>query len=210
MSNKIIVFIDQDQMKAQKNNNYSLFLAKKVNKSFTVIWQSKGAKASVGVPSYEYKNQFDIDTPSYIINYTNDPIKKGDVTFMSGGKDLPIDTGKQTTLDENGIFSAVTNIPDDDDDDIILVNNELQANPKEILKDSNGKNIWVNSESGMDIGTASIKPKHEYQIWFGNIQETGSLIAKNRSKVIVVKMKNGEDKTITYNKKGEWKTGKPS
>lgn len=49
---KIIVDIAQSQIEAQKDNNYSLYLAKKVNGSYTVIWQSKGAKATVNTPSY--------------------------------------------------------------------------------------------------------------------------------------------------------------
>ena len=52
MGNKITIVIEEKQLVEQKANNFSLYLAKKVNNSFTVIWQSKGAKATVGEPSY--------------------------------------------------------------------------------------------------------------------------------------------------------------
>ncbi len=207
MSNTITVFIEEEQLKAQKANNYSLYLAKKVNNSFTVIWQSKGPVATVGTPSYQYENKFDIDTPSYNVNFTNDPVTEGAVTFTSGGKDCPIDTGQITTLDANGIFTEAKNGGVASD---ILVQNKLQANPHEILRDSEGNNIWVNTESGMNIGDATITPKYEYQLWFENYQETGSLIAKNLSNVMNIEMKAGESETVTYDNAGEWVHGEPA
>lgn len=207
MSNTITVYIEEEQLKAQKDNNYSLYLAKKVNDSFTVIWQSKGAIATVNVPAYQYHNEFDINTPSYMVNYTNDPVQSGDVTFTSGGKNLSINTGQTTVLNANGIFEAAKNGGDPSD---VLINNELQANPHEILLDSKGNNIWVNRESGMNIGTATITPKYEYQLWFGNIQETGSLIAENRSNIATVSLQAGDAKTITYDNSGDWINGEPA
>ena len=101
MSNQqIIVYIEEAQLIAQKINNYSLFLAKKVNNTFTVIWLSKAPKATTGQPSYQYKNIFDISDASFMVNFTSAPLQEGDITFTSGGKNLPINTGQITTLNE--------------------------------------------------------------------------------------------------------------
>jgi hypothetical protein len=206
-SQQIVVYIEEEQLVAQKNNNYSLYLAKKVNNDFTVIWQSKGPVATVGNPSYQYRNTFDITTPSFMVNYTNDPVQVGDVTFTSGGKNLAISTGQITTLDQNGVFSPAKNGGKPAD---ILINNLLQANPHEILLDAKGNNIWVNRLSGMNVGTATLTPKDQYQLWFGNIQETGSLIASNLSNQTIVSMTDGETKTITYTDTGVWVPGEPA
>ncbi|WP_030129065.1 hypothetical protein [Pseudomonas sp. QTF5] len=206
-SQQVILFIEEEQLIAQKNNNYSLYLAKKVNNDFTVIWQSKGAKATVNNPSYQYRNTFDITTPSFMVNFTNDPIQQGDVTFTSGGKNLPISTGQTTILDANGVFSPAKNGGKPSD---VLITNQLQGNPHEILLDSNGKNIWVNRQSGMNIGTATLTPKDQYQLWFGNLQETGSLIASNLSDAYVATLQNGGSITLTYTDEGTWVTGEPA
>lgn len=206
-SQQIIVFIEEQQLIAQKNNNYSLYLAKKVNNDFTVIWQSKGPVATVNNPSYQYRNTFDIATPSFMVNFTNDPVTSGDVTFTSGGKNLPISTGQTTTLDANGVFSPAKNDGKPSD---VLINNLLQGNPHEILLDSNGHNIWVNRQSGMNIGTATLTPKDQYQLWFGNTQETGSLIAVNLSNAYVATLQNGGSITLTYTDSGTWVTGEPA
>lgn len=207
MSQQIIVYIEEQQLIAQKNNNYSLYLAKKVNNDFTVIWQSKGPIATVNSPSYQYKNTFDIATPSFMVNYTNDPVTSGDVTFTSGGKNRAISTGQSTILDANGVFSPPKNDTTPSD---VVINNQLQGNPHEILLDATGNNIWVNRASGMNIGTATLTPKSEYQLWFGNRQETGSLIAQNLSNATVQKMVDGQNITITYTNTGTWVNGEPA
>lgn len=206
-SQQIVVYIEEEQLVAQKNNNYGLYLAKKVNNDFTVIWQSKGPKATVGNPSYQYQNTFDIATPSYMVNFTNDPVQSGAVTFTSGGKNLAISTGQITTLTANGVFTPAKNGGNPGD---VLVNNQLQANPHEILLDDKGNYIWVNRQSGMNIGTATLTPKSQYQLWFGNLQETGSLIASNLSDPTVVTMTDGQTKIITYTNSGTWVTGAPA
>lgn len=49
-SHTVIVSIDQSQIVAQKANNYGLYLAKKVNGAFTVIWQAIGPIPTVDKP----------------------------------------------------------------------------------------------------------------------------------------------------------------
>jgi hypothetical protein len=142
-----------------------------------------------------------------MVNYTNDPVTTGNVTFTSGGKNRPISTGQSTILDTNGTFSPPKN--DTKPSDILIVN-QLQANPHEILLDAKGQNIWVNRESGMNIGTATLTPKSEYQLWFGNLQETGSLIAQNLSYSTTVSVVDGQSVTITYTNAGVWVAGEPA
>jgi hypothetical protein len=208
MSNQqIVVFIEENQLVAQKTNNYSLFLAKKVNNDFTVIWLSKGPKATPGQPSYQYKNIFDISTPSFMVNFTNDPVQEGDITFTSGGKNLPISTGQVTTLTDNGIFTPAKNGGNPGD---ILINNQLEANPRDILLDSKGCSLWVNGDGGMNMGAATMTPKNQFQLWFGTLQVAGSLIPKNVSNSTVVTVNDGETQTITYNNSGAWVSGEPA
>lgn len=201
----IIVQIDQDQLVAQKANNYSLYLAKMVNGVYTVIWQSKGPLATVGNPSYEATNLFNIAVPSYQINYTNVPIVQGSVTFTSSGYPVTISLGQSSNLDVNGVFSPATNTGTAG---VLTVQNALPANPHEILYDDKGNAIFVNVASGMDIGPATLTPIDEYQVWFGNLQETGTIIANNVSNAGTVTFAGGTDTmTISYNKNGVWQSG---
>lgn len=208
MSNQqIIVYIEEAQLIAQKINNYSLFLAKKVNNTFTVIWLSKAPKATTGQPSYQYKNIFDISDASFMVNFTSAPLQEGDITFTSGGKNLPINTGQITTLNEYGVFSSAKNggIPGD-----ILINNQLPAYPREILLDSTGCSIWVDCSGGMKIGATTMTPKNQFQLWFGAAQATGSLIPADVSNFYVATVNDGESQTITYNDSGVWVSGEPA
>lgn len=204
-SAKLTVYIDTNQLEAQKNNNYSLFLAKKVNDDFTVIWQSKGPKAKVHQPSYEYHNEFDLSIPSFMVNYANatENFDAGS-SFTSGGKSKSIELGQTVELDDDGIFTAPKN---DGNKGTITIHNQLQGNPHEILQDEKGNNIFVNRTSGMDIGPAVLIPKDSYQIWFGNYQETGTIIADNRSTVKTVTLEGKSSKTISYNADGNWIDG---
>lgn len=204
---QIILYIEEAQLIAQKINNYSLYLAKMVNNSFTVIWSARLPKATTKNPSYQYKNTFDIFSPSFMVNFTNTPIQEGDITFTSGGKNRPINTGQKTTLNEYGVFSPPTNggVPGD-----ILINNQLPANPREILLDSKGYCIWVNCSGGMSLGATTMTPKNQFQLWFGPTQAAGSLIPRNVSNPYVVTVNDGETKTITYNDSGVWVPGEPA
>lgn len=187
-SESIIVFIDQDQMIAQKSNSYSLYLAKKVNGKFTVIWQSKGPIATVNTPSYQYQNRFDITVPSYQVNYGNVTQTSGSVSFTSSGKPVSMNIGQTVSLDKNGMFGTPAN---DGNPGTLIVNNQLAGNPNEILSDQSGNPIFVNTQSGMDIGTAELTPIDEYQIWFDNCQATGTIIAHNASNPKVVTFSGG-------------------
>lgn len=208
MSNQtIVVYIEEHQLVAQKTNNYSLYLAKKVNDNFSAIWLSKGPVSGPDQSSYQYKNIFDISTASFMVNFASAPIKEGDITFSSGGKNLAIQTGQTTTLNQYGIFSPAKNdgIPGD-----IIIDNQLDADPHEILLDSTGKNIWVNCLEAMNIGRSTMRPKNQFQLWFGSPQVSGSLIRGNVSNAVVVNVNDGETKTITYNNNGNWLAGEPA
>ncbi|MEZ4869252.1 MAG: hypothetical protein R3C14_48465 [Caldilineaceae bacterium] len=206
-SEQITVYIDQGQLAAQKKNKYSLYLAKLVNNEATVIWQSRGPVATVGHQSYEYQNIFDVSLPSFQVNYANDSQSFGaGSSFTSAGKSVSINVGQTVTLDQNGIFGNPAN---GGNQGAITITNQLQANPHAILMDATGNNIFVNTDSGMDIGNATLTPLDQYQIWFGNYQDTGTIIADNRSNVASLTLTGGEATVITYNADGEWIQGAP-
>lgn len=142
-----------------------------------------------------------------MVNFTNTPVQEGDVNFTSGGKNLPINTGQITTLTKYGVFSPAKNggTPGD-----VSINNELSANPSEILLDSTGLNLWVNCSGGMNIGVATMTPKNEFQLWFGPGQTAGSLIPSTLSNPYTISVNDGETKTVTYNNQGAWVSGEPA
>jgi hypothetical protein len=207
MSNQqIIVYIEEQQLIAQKNNNYSLYLAKKVNDTFTVIWLSEPPFSTADQPAYQYKNVFDITNASYMVNFTNTQLPEGDIIFTSGGKNLPISTGQMTTLDKYGVFSTANS---GGTARTITIINELKGNPREILLDSKGRNIWVDCSNGMNIGTTIVTPNNEFQLWFGTTQVTGSLIPDNVSNAGSVTVNDGIPQSITYTNDGVWVLGAP-
>ncbi|WP_347902616.1 hypothetical protein [Pseudomonas purpurea] len=208
MSNQqIVVYIEELQLVAQKTNNYSLYLAKKVNDSFTAIWLAKGPVSVPGQSSYQYKNIFDISTISFMVNFASAPIKEGDITFTSGGKNLAIQTGQTTTLNQYGVFSPPKNNGTPGE---IIIDNQLDADIHEILLDSTGQNIWANCTEPMSVGISTMTPKNQFQLWFGSFQGLGSLIRGNVSNPIIVDVNDDETKTITYNNSGNWVAGEPA
>lgn len=211
----IIVYIEEDQLKAQKINNYSLYLAKKANSTFTVIWLLKPPLSTPGQPAYQYKNTFDITNNSYMVNFTTTPLQEGDIIFTSGGKNLPINIGQTTILDIYGVFSPAQNGGVTGD---VLINNQLPAEPRAILLDSTGCSLWV-SESGMGTSPMTMTPKNEFQLWFGSAQAAGSLIPYSvsnarvtnvsSSNAYVVTVNDGDTQTVTYTNSGTWVLGPP-
>ncbi|MCF3642306.1 hypothetical protein LXM94_20250 [Rhizobium sp. TRM95111] len=204
-SETIIAYIDPAQIAAQKNNQFSLYLAKKVNGQFTVIWQSMGPIATVNTPSYEYENTFNIAVPSYQVNYGNVTISEGTVSFTSAGDPVNMNIGQVVALDQNGVFGTPQN---GGPVGALLVNNSLQGNPHEVLADSDGNPIFVNVDSGMDIGQSTLTPIDQYQIWFDNFQQTGTIIAENVSNAMIVTFDGGSlSQTISYTADGQWQQG---
>jgi hypothetical protein len=202
---KITVYIDPQQLEAQKANHYSLLLAKMVNGQFTVIWQSRGAVATVNNPAYEYKNDFAIEVPSYEVNYGTVTTIDGSVTFEAGGLAQSIDIGQTVELDANGLFGTPSNQGAVGE---ITIVNSLEGNPHAILLDDTGNPIFVNTQSGMDIGKATLTPIDTYQLWFDNYQDTGTIIAHNVSNAATVSFGGGTtDMVVSYNAAGAWQKG---
>lgn len=204
---QIVVYIEEKQLIAQKNNNYSLYLAKKVNNTFTVIWLSEPPFSTADQSAYQYKNIFDITNTSYMVNFTNTQPEEGDIIFTSGGKNLPISTGQMTTLDKYGVFSPANS---GGTPNTISIINQLQGSPHEILLDSKGRNIWLDCSNGMSMGTTIVTPFNDFQLWFGTTQVTGSLIPDNVSNACNVTVNDGKPQTITYTNSGVWVPGEPA
>ncbi|MTJ83960.1 MAG: hypothetical protein F8N37_23485 [Telmatospirillum sp.] len=201
----IVVYIDEKQLKAQKDNHYSLFLAKMVNGQFTVIWQSMGPLDTVDHPAYHFRNTFEISVPSYEVNYGTLKTTEGSVTFSAAGIAQTVSLGQTVELDELGIFAPATNTGTSGE---ITIKNQLAGNPHAVLLDSSGQPVFVNTESGMDIGTATLTPVDTYQIWFDNYQDTGTIIAHNVSNAATVTFSGGNrEQSVSYTADGQWVPG---
>lgn len=200
----ITVYIDPNQLVAQKQNEYSLFLAKMVDGQFTVIWQSMGPIATVNAPSYESLNTFQLGAPGYQVNYGM-ITDQGGPTFSPYGIAQDIELGQTVVLDQDGIFGGPTNGGVAGQ---ITIDNALLGNPHVVLNDGAGNPIFVNLQSGMDIGATTLTPQDTYQIWFDNYQERGTIIAHNVSNAGIFTF--GGDTTnlvISYGAEGEWRPG---
>jgi hypothetical protein len=200
----ITVYIDPSQLAAQKANDYSLFLAKMVDGQFAVIWQSMGPVATINAPSYESLNTFQLGAPSYQVNYGM-ITDQGGPTFSASGIAQDIELGQTVVLDQYGIFGGPTNGGVAGQ---ITIDNALLGNPHVILNDGAGNPIFVNLQSGMDIGATTLTPQDTYQIWFDNLQERGTIIAHNVSNAGIFTF--GGDTTnpvISYGADGVWRPG---
>ena len=200
----IKVEIHQNQVSRQKQNGYNLMLAKKVNGNFTVIWQSRLANAATDA-TYEQHNTFDIQVDSYMVGYTNDKVQSGSVDFTSGAGPVPIELSQKVKIDKYGVIGKADygGTPG-----TIIIENELGSSPHEILTDSKSKPLFINRESGMDLGTSILTPQDEYQIWFQSHLEAGSIIVDNISHAINVVFGAGDTvKTVSFNADGEWQHG---
>ncbi len=202
----IVVYIDTAQLALQKQNNYSLYLAKKVNGQFTVIWQSFGPLAVAGNPGYVYRNTFTIAVPNYGVNYGTVTTTGGSVTFQGSGDPVSISIGQTVDLSALGIFGTPTNTGTPGD---IIITNELQDNPHVILLDDAGNPIFVDAQSGMDPGgPATLTPIDTYQIWFDNFQDTGTIISHQTSAIATVVFDGGTtEKIISFTSAGTWEDG---
>jgi len=206
----IIVQIDSTQVAAQKQNNYSLYLAKMVNGVCNVIWQSQGPEPTAANPStYEVNNTFDITISNYMVDYATALSTQGSVTDQASGIPVKIYTGQIVTLYENGLFgSPIPNIYTPNPSESIVIVNEMQGNPHTLLLDDAGNPIFANS-SGMDVGDEELTPIDTYQIWFGNYQDTGSIIALDMSSIgtVAFGLNSPTTQTISYTADGAWVPG---
>ena len=194
----ITVYIDPEQLAQQKNNNYSLYLAKMVNGQFTVIWQALGSS------SYLYLNTFEVGAPSYQVNYGTVTQGGGGSSFAAAGLSQAIEIGQSVTLDQNGLFEAPTGGMSGE----ITIFNQLQGNPNAALLDNAGNLVFVNTQSGMDIGETTLSPTDTYQLWFGNEQQAGTIIAFNVGNAGSVSFGGGQtNQVISYNAQGQWQDG---
>jgi hypothetical protein len=207
MSNTITVFIEEDQIVALKTNEYSLYLAKKVNDSFTVIWIANPPFATGTDQAYQYENEYDISIPSYMVNFMTGQLDVGDVTITSGGKSCAIDLGQITTLQNTGVFTSTVN---GGTVEALTIQNEMTGNPHAIVLDSQGNNIWINTASGLNIGASAMTPQLDYQFWFGPFQEAGTIIPSTISSSTVVILTEGDDASITFTDAGTWENGEPT
>jgi hypothetical protein len=190
----ITVLIDPTQLTMQRESDYSLFLAKMVNGQFTVIWQALGPNA------YEYQNTFQIGVPNYQVNYG----AVGGGGFTAAGVPQAIEIGQSVALDQDGVFEAPTGGMSGQ----ITIFNQLPGSPNAALSDNAGHPIFVNVESGMDIGMATLAPVDTYQLWFGNDQGTGTIIAFNVSNSTTVTFGGGEaNAVVSYTAQGQWQSG---
>ncbi|MET3135057.1 hypothetical protein AAKU55_005360 [Oxalobacteraceae bacterium GrIS 1.11] len=200
----ISVYIDVQQLEAQQANNYSLYLAKQVNGVFNVIWQSLGPVATVGNPGYEYNNNFQIAIQAYEVNYGTVTTADGLVTFSAKGQPATMNLGETVDLTTGGEFKNVSN---GGPTGTLTITNALAANPHEILCDNQGNTIFVNTSSGMDIGPATLTPVDQYQLWFGSLVDTGTIIANNNSNIGTVTFDGTDTQTISYTAAGTWEAG---
>jgi hypothetical protein len=196
----ITVYIDPQQLAAQKDNNYSLFLAKMVNGQFTVIWQANGPFATPRSPAYEYLNTFPIGVPNYQVNYGT----VGGGGFTAAGVPQAIEIGQSVALDQDGVFETPTGGMSGQ----ITIFNQLPGNPNAALFDNAGNLIFANVDSGMDIGMVTLAPVDTYQLWFGGDQGTGTIIAFNVSNSTTVTFGGGEaNAVVSYTAQGQWQSG---
>lgn len=201
----ITVYVDPQQVAMQKANNYSLFLAKMVNGQFTVLWQALGPFATAQGPAYEDRNTFQIGMPSFQVNYGVVNDQGGWIAFNAAGMAQGISLGQAVTLEPTGIFDPPTN---SDAAGQITIFNQLQGNPYAALLDNLGNPIFVNTMSGMDIGATTLTPIDTYQLWFGNSQNVGTIIANTVSNPGTVTFDGGEaNQVISYNPQGQWQSG---
>ncbi|UOD28082.1 hypothetical protein INH39_21755 [Massilia violaceinigra] len=204
----ITVYIDPTQLVAQSNNGYSLYLAKMVNGNCNVIWKALVAD-STNPDAYGPKNVFNIALPSYQVNYTDDPIVEGSVTLTTSGISTPIELGQIVTLDKYGIFGEPGN---NGTALAVSITNQKSNNPHAILLDNEGNPIFLNT-SGMDITgqPSTMQPVDTYQVWFANLQDTGTIIASNQSVVGTVTFSDSDtDKSITFTANQAWEDGAPA
>jgi hypothetical protein len=150
-------------------------------------------------------NQFDISVSSYQVNYCTLSADNGTVTFTGEGIAQAIELGQTVQLDQGGLFGTPSNTGTPGQ---ITIDNQLGGHPNAELLDSAGTRIFVNTESGMDNGSATLIPIDTYQIWFDNYQDTGTIIAHNVSNVATVKFDGGTTrKVISYTADGKWQDG---
>lgn len=204
-SENITVFIDTNQLTIQKKNKYSLYLAKVVNGVANVIWQTKGYDPING-DFYGYKNTFDINIPSYKINYTTGEMTEGTVTFEASGRAVDVELGQSVTLDINGVFSPAMNTGKPGS---LTINNSLPGNPHAILLDHNERALFINAQSGMNRSAKeTLTPIDQYQLWFGSHQGSGTIIVDDTGPMCSVTFDGTTaEKTVSFNADGLWQDG---
>lgn len=196
MAKSVEVQIAPDDLEFLKTNQYKLCFAKKVNNTYTVVWQA--------VSDYLHVNPFGW-IPLYELFGTN-TVSNGGVVVVENTNIMTIGLGEQATLDAKGnLGPAVTGGPAAS---ITLINqygpihpglNGVSTGPDGVQRTTP---IFV-APLAITFGTDELTPVDRVQIWFQQNAVQGAVIGGSVSNAIEVDLTAADSASVQY-KQGVW------
>jgi hypothetical protein len=204
MTKSVTVLIPND-VDELKQNGYQLCFAKKVNNTFSVVWQSYGPPSGGITPQGDfYATNIFTWVPLYQIFGTNS-FQTG-VTVSAITNQQNITLGQQATLDQYGTFGqAVSGGPTTG---ITLVNNYGMIHPalNSISTGPDGVQrttaVYV-AQDEIETGSDILTPIDVVQIWFAQNIVTSTMISQAVSNATTVDLTTTDSATVKYDA-GAW------
>ncbi len=191
------ITIAATDLETLKKAHYRLCFAKKVNKTFDVVWQS--------YHDYLDHNHFHW-IPAYQLFGSNE--FKSDITVNVETNSINIGLGQQATLDEAGVLGEASSGGKSTG---ITMNNDygdihpgLNAVSTGIHGQQTTKPIYV-APHVMVPGTDLLTPIDEIMVWFEQNIETSTMFSDARSNFTKINMTDSNTQTRLYSN-GKWTT----
>ena len=139
--------------------------------------------------------------------YYTQQLPGGGLAPVVSGNPVDMSAGEVVTLDRAGEFGVPTGSGGVQGS--LIINNKRANFPHACVNDSSGNTIFV-AEEGMNKGENKMTPKEVYQVWFGQFQETGTMIYSSLGSVGNIDLTGGINGAITYTNEQAWQEGAPA
>jgi len=191
------IAIASDQLTFLKDNQYRLCFAKKVNKTFDVVWQSYN--------DYLDNNSF-LWTPVYQLFGSNQ--FEGDVIVKVQTNTVNIDLGQQATLTAEGVLGSAST--GGKSTEITMLNDYGPIHPglNQLSTGIGGQQestpIYVATDQ-IALGSDGLTPIEEIMVWFEQNIETSTMFSDAKSRSVTIDMTESNTETRQY-ANGKWTT----
>ena len=194
------ILIDGADLETLKDAHYRLCFAKKVDKTYNVVWQS--------YDKYLSNNGFDW-TPKYELFGINE--FEADVTVVASTNEMPIELNETATLNSAGNLDSPST--GGDPNGITMINQYGPIHPglNQLSDGVDGSEVSTPIYVAEDLavlGKVTLTPVELVQVWFEQDIETSTMFSDAISNNIEIDLTNSANETRLY-KDGVWSKPTP-
>ncbi|KZV84473.1 hypothetical protein EXIGLDRAFT_700424 [Exidia glandulosa HHB12029] len=187
---KLTVYITGQWVQRMKDMEVNLCVAKKVNDSYTVVFNSKDR-------DYDFQNEF-----KWSDQYKVGAIAKFDagesLLTVAASRKVPIAFGQTVVRNENGTLENAAG-PIDTKKSSFAVDNRggMTSVVVDQLIGTTHKTIWADPK-GMPAANIELTPQPKVMVFFHKIMKSGVMFAEVKGRTIEVDFSDSKEGTVSY------------